>query len=235
MVKAVAVLGSSEGVSGTIFFTQEGDGNLVNGFVYTVYVHFFSVLYLVQRVFRSNHCYGQCFWSQARASWIPCSRLRWHNQWLHVDWYRFRHLRSFIWPFYFEGTLMFVKKLNIDPFIYLNIKISQNIYRATFQPCWKATWCSRGREPPCRWFREHYRWWRWYISHSFTIRWICFILGVLCSISFLVNLLHYNGLRYIYKSMLFCVVLDFSFIFTQFDAGSHTLFKHCSIDLVVKC
>lgn len=27
MVKAVAVLSSSEGVSGTIFFTQEGDGN----------------------------------------------------------------------------------------------------------------------------------------------------------------------------------------------------------------
>jgi Cu-Zn family superoxide dismutase len=26
MVKAVAVLNSSEGVSGTIFFTQEGDG-----------------------------------------------------------------------------------------------------------------------------------------------------------------------------------------------------------------
>jgi superoxide dismutase, Cu-Zn family len=26
MVKAVAVLGSSDGVKGTIFFTQEGDG-----------------------------------------------------------------------------------------------------------------------------------------------------------------------------------------------------------------
>jgi len=26
MVKAVAVLGSSEGVKGTIYFTQEGDG-----------------------------------------------------------------------------------------------------------------------------------------------------------------------------------------------------------------
>ena len=28
MVKAVVVLGSSEGVKGTIYFTQEGDGNL---------------------------------------------------------------------------------------------------------------------------------------------------------------------------------------------------------------
>jgi hypothetical protein len=28
MVKVVAVLGSSEGVCGTIYFTQEGDGNL---------------------------------------------------------------------------------------------------------------------------------------------------------------------------------------------------------------
>lgn len=28
MVKAVAVLGNSSGVSGTIYFTQEADGNL---------------------------------------------------------------------------------------------------------------------------------------------------------------------------------------------------------------
>lgn len=28
MVKAVAVLGSNEGVSGTIYFAQEGDGNV---------------------------------------------------------------------------------------------------------------------------------------------------------------------------------------------------------------
>ena len=30
MVKAVAVLGNSSGVSGTIYFTQEADGNLKN-------------------------------------------------------------------------------------------------------------------------------------------------------------------------------------------------------------
>lgn len=29
MMKAVAVLSGSEGVSGTVYFTQEGDGNLI--------------------------------------------------------------------------------------------------------------------------------------------------------------------------------------------------------------
>lgn len=45
-MKAVAVLGSSEGVSGTIFFSQEGDGNLVIGFICKAYVHFFLCLVL---------------------------------------------------------------------------------------------------------------------------------------------------------------------------------------------
>ena len=34
MGKAVAVLTGTEGVSGTVYFTQEGDGNL------NIYVHF---------------------------------------------------------------------------------------------------------------------------------------------------------------------------------------------------
>lgn len=34
MAKGVAVLSSSAGVSGTIYFTQEGDGNLIKFFAY---------------------------------------------------------------------------------------------------------------------------------------------------------------------------------------------------------
>ena len=40
MVKAVAVLGSSEGVKGTIFFTQEGDGKPLQ------YIFFDLVFYI---------------------------------------------------------------------------------------------------------------------------------------------------------------------------------------------
>lgn len=43
-MKGVAVLGSSEGVSGTIFFSQEGDGNLVIDFICMAYVNFFCLL-----------------------------------------------------------------------------------------------------------------------------------------------------------------------------------------------
>ena len=43
MVKGVAVLSSSEGVSGTVFFNQEGDGNFE---VYVIMIN--SIVYLVQ-------------------------------------------------------------------------------------------------------------------------------------------------------------------------------------------
>lgn len=50
MVKAVAVLGASDVVSGTIFFSQEGDGNLVMGFISTTYIAISSFLYLIRNV-----------------------------------------------------------------------------------------------------------------------------------------------------------------------------------------
>lgn len=51
-MKAVAVLGNSECVIGTIFFSQEGDGNMVIGFICASHVHFFSVLYLRLKLFQ---------------------------------------------------------------------------------------------------------------------------------------------------------------------------------------
>lgn len=43
MVKAVAVLGSNEGVSGTIFFTQEGDGKYKSRFICILAVSLLSI------------------------------------------------------------------------------------------------------------------------------------------------------------------------------------------------
>ena len=65
MVKAVAVLGSNEGVSGTIYFTQEADGNLeiLSDHPASVDVSIFhilkDILFQIFRLYNSNWKY---FW-----------------------------------------------------------------------------------------------------------------------------------------------------------------------------
>lgn len=87
MVKAVAVLGSSESVKGTIFFTQEGDGNLISVWLVLKLIALFDVHIISFFFFRSNNSNWKPFWPQAWSSWIPCSRPWGHNKWLHVNWY----------------------------------------------------------------------------------------------------------------------------------------------------
>ncbi|KAG6535898.1 hypothetical protein ZIOFF_000929 [Zingiber officinale] len=53
MVKVVAVLGNSEGVKGTIYFVQEGDGEKS------------------LEILLSNHRHRIHHWPQAWASWLP--------------------------------------------------------------------------------------------------------------------------------------------------------------------
>lgn len=88
MVKAVAVLGSSESVKGTIYFAQEGDGIIV----LSIYIH--RVNYCIDNHLtyvlvtgRSDNCDRKYLGPQARTSRISCSCAWRHHKWLHVNWY----------------------------------------------------------------------------------------------------------------------------------------------------
>lgn len=94
MVKAVAVLNSSEGVKGTITFVQEADGSFNFDILFN-FIYFLALFYLVQWNYwasylilcRTNYCNWKRFWSEAWSSWIPCSCSWGYNKWLHVNWY----------------------------------------------------------------------------------------------------------------------------------------------------
>ena len=100
MGKAVAVLNSSEGVTGTIYFAQEGDGKFWVSVLWLVkesikYCGVFSCLIMFS--FRSHYCDRKYLRPQAWAPWIPCSCPWWHHKWLHVNWYNFNFVMLYSW------------------------------------------------------------------------------------------------------------------------------------------
>lgn len=97
MVKAVAVLAGTD-VKGTIFFSQEGDGNSRHMFWLLMRMSWLMIRtpvhidWLVANdsiwfMLRSDHRDWKYLWPQAGAPWVPCARAWWHHQRLHVDWY----------------------------------------------------------------------------------------------------------------------------------------------------
>lgn len=58
MVKAVVVLGGSEDVKGTIYFSQEGDGEIFRGLIVNSVLVFFKARFMVFFCHFRRYCFG---------------------------------------------------------------------------------------------------------------------------------------------------------------------------------
>lgn len=167
MVKAVAVLASSEGVKGTILFSQEGDGNSPKHAATTCILSFPCSLGVI--------CCLPYLGPTSVTGSVSGLKPGLHGFHVHALGDTTNGCMS-------TGTYALH-----SPFVYQEKWMDCGVLtgefvlccRTTLQSYWEGTWGTTRWEPPCRWSWKYNSWSRWYFClFSFCVAYILLFWGL---------------------------------------------------------